>query len=330
MLSVDAVLICAQAGLALVFIAAGVGKLLDRVGSIRALRAFGVPLRWARPGARVLPVVELATAAALLIQPLAVVGAALALVLLAAFSAGILRALRKGLTPDCHCFGQLHSAPAGHGTVLRNAALAVPASLVAVAGPSDALKGIGADGAALVTLVTLVAALTVATIALLRENRILREGGPAGPQPLEIGDPVPALELRDPQGASLAIHDLVDAERPTVLVYVQPGCGPCKTLMPKLERWRPVLAERVKLLVVSGPPSSGEEPTPNDLEAAPQTFWDMESAALARYRLPGTPAAMIIDPGPAIGSAPATGVDAVEALIRVAQRRRRAWQPQAA
>ncbi|MGH7606652.1 MAG: MauE/DoxX family redox-associated membrane protein, partial [Gemmatimonadales bacterium] len=133
MYRVDVLLICARGGLALVFIAAGVGKLLDPVGSRRALRDFGVPRGWAGPGAWLLPIAELAAAAALLTQALARVGAVASLLLLAAFALGVANALRQGRAPDCHCFGQLHSAPAGRGTLVRNLALGVPAALVVVA-----------------------------------------------------------------------------------------------------------------------------------------------------------------------------------------------------
>src|SRR3954451_19159071 len=90
--------------LAGVFIAAGVGKLLDRRGSQRALREFGVPARLTGFGALALPVAELATAAALLVQPSAPWGAVAALVLLAGFTVGIVNALARGRAPDCHCF----------------------------------------------------------------------------------------------------------------------------------------------------------------------------------------------------------------------------------
>jgi uncharacterized membrane protein YphA (DoxX/SURF4 family) len=61
--------------LAGVFIAAGVGKLLDPSGSRRALRACGVSEPLSGVGAVALPIAELATAAALLVEPSAAWGA---------------------------------------------------------------------------------------------------------------------------------------------------------------------------------------------------------------------------------------------------------------
>src|SRR3954466_14749993 len=87
--------------LAGVFIAAGVGKLLDLPGSQRAVRAFGVPEPFARLGGLALPLAELATAAALLFQPSAKWGGVAALGLLVAFIVGIVNALAHGNAPDC-------------------------------------------------------------------------------------------------------------------------------------------------------------------------------------------------------------------------------------
>ena len=54
------------------------------------------------------------------------------------FVAGISVALARGLEPDCHCFGQLHSAPVGWRALARNLALLAIAGFVAVAGWDDA------------------------------------------------------------------------------------------------------------------------------------------------------------------------------------------------
>ena len=318
----DVVLICARAVLALVFIAAGVGKLLDLAGSRTALLGFGLPDRWATPGAWILPVVELVAAAALLTQPFARAGAALAVLLLLAFIVGVVYALRQGYTPDCHCFGQLHSAPAGRGTIIRNGVLAAPAVLILVAGPGDALAGADADEAALVAAGALVAALAAATAVLLRENGRLRRGAAAGaPAPLEIGTRAPELQLRDTNGSQLEIADVIDDERPSILVFVQPGCGACSVLLPNLDRWRPALAEHLSLVVISGPDyQSGRAQVGS---GPPHMLWDVEKAANRAYKLMGSPSAVQIDPDGTIASAPALGNTEIEALIRVARRQGR-------
>src|SRR5918992_5454999 len=50
--------------------------------------------------------------------------------LLMLFVVGIALNLARGRKPDCHCFGQLHSAPAGWNTLARNGVLAAVAGFV--------------------------------------------------------------------------------------------------------------------------------------------------------------------------------------------------------
>ena len=127
-------LLIARLLLALVFILAGVGKLVDRKGSRQALIDFGVPAVFASPLGILLPLAELGIAAALIATPTAWWGALGALLLLALFVAGISINLARGNKPECHCFGQLHSAPAGWSTLIRNGLLAAVAAFILWAG----------------------------------------------------------------------------------------------------------------------------------------------------------------------------------------------------
>ena len=106
--------------LAATFVVAGVAKLGDREGSRQAVSEFGLPDRLAGPISIMVPLAELAAAALLIGTSTARVGAALALALLVAFCAAIARSMLRGEAPECHCFGQLHSAPAGPKTLARN------------------------------------------------------------------------------------------------------------------------------------------------------------------------------------------------------------------
>ena len=134
MASVDSVAIAARLFLAAVFLVAGAAKLADQRGSRDAVAGFGVPARAVAVSALLLPLLELAVAGALVITSSARTGAVAALVLLLAFATAIAAALRRGTTPDCHCFGQIHSSPAGPRTLVRNLLLTVPAIVVVAHG----------------------------------------------------------------------------------------------------------------------------------------------------------------------------------------------------
>ncbi len=128
--------------LAGIFAVAGAAKLADLAGSRQAMRDFGVPAKLADIFGVLLPLVELATAAALVVPLTAWWAAVAALALLLIFVAGIGYNLAQGRTPDCHCFGQLHSAPAGWSTLIRNLVLAGFAGVVVGFGRSTTGPGV--------------------------------------------------------------------------------------------------------------------------------------------------------------------------------------------
>jgi len=120
--------------LAAVFTVAGVAKLRDHQSFRDAVVGFGVPRRFAASVAWALPVAELAAAGLLLWPATSWWGALAALALLALFSVGIAANLGSGRTPECHCFGQLHSEPVSVKMLIRNVLLAVPAVLLVLDG----------------------------------------------------------------------------------------------------------------------------------------------------------------------------------------------------
>src|SRR5438876_3041113 len=135
-------LMLARLVLVAVFLVAGLAKLADLAGSRQALRDFGVPAKLATPLGTLLPLAELAVALALVASVSAWWGALGALVLLLLFVAGIGYNLARGRTPDCHCFGQLHSAPAGWPTLTRNLILAGVAGFIVAFGRSTPGLGV--------------------------------------------------------------------------------------------------------------------------------------------------------------------------------------------
>ena len=105
---------------AVVWALAAVGKLAHRAET--ATDFAGLGLRAAPVLAVVVAVVELAAAALLLWRPQ--VGGAVALALLAVFTAVIVRALARGVQTGCGCFGSRRPSALGPADVVRNALLA--------------------------------------------------------------------------------------------------------------------------------------------------------------------------------------------------------------
>jgi thiol-disulfide isomerase/thioredoxin/uncharacterized membrane protein YphA (DoxX/SURF4 family) len=323
---VDALLLSIRCLLAAVFIVAATGKLLDLDGSRRALVEFGVPAGAARLGGVVLPLAELAVGIALVFVPTARWGAVGALLLLLGFGASVACAMSRGEAPDCHCFGQIHSEPAGRSTLIRNAVLAAAAAFVVAAGPGPSPEGaLGSLHDAQIGLVAtsvLAAVLAVAVGQLWADRRRLRAALTAAqateaPPGLPRGTPAPDFELAAVRGTAGSLTELSETARPTVLVFVSTGCGPCMTLLPSLAHWQDALSGSVTVAAIFEGARQEVERVSAEHELSP-VLAQTEQEAFELYALRATPSAVLITDDGAIAGAPAEGVTAIEALVRTA------------
>src|ERR1700722_1675638 len=198
-------LVLARLGLAAVFLVAGVAKLADRPGTRQALADFGVQHRLIGPLQFLLPAAELAVATALVFPTTARWGAVGSLVLLGVFVVGLTRVLRRGESPDCHCFGQVQSKPASWATVARNFALMIPAAYIALAGPglliASWVSSTDARDLGLIVTGSLAILATATSVLLWRENRRLRSTGDrTTAAPMQIGTLAPYFSLPSAAG----------------------------------------------------------------------------------------------------------------------------------
>lgn len=316
----NTVLIATRVALAGIFLVAAITKLLDMRGFRSALEGFGVGSRWAAPAAVVLPIAEVVTACLLIPAATAQAGAGLAVVLLATFEVGIGLALRRGTRPQCHCFGQLHSQPAGREALGRNAVFMAIAFVVAFAGPGPQLGSwvTSSSGPVIALAATslLVAVMAYVCLFLWQENRRLegRAGQPSGPTPVPIGRVVPHFEARDLAGASIESDALLDEDRSTILVFTSATCGPCVQLLPELAQWRRMLSGRLNIHVLA----AGDEDKNRQLSSEQEmpVLLDPESTVAAAFGVTATPTAVQIDPDGRVGAWPAVGTPEIEGLIR--------------
>jgi peroxiredoxin/uncharacterized membrane protein YphA (DoxX/SURF4 family) len=314
--------------LAAVFAVAGIAKLRDLEGSRAAMRDFGVPPGLAGVAGVLLPLVELAVAVALVPTSTARGAAVVALLLLLAFIWGIANALRRGESPDCHCFGQLHSAPAGKGTLARNAVLAALALVVVVEAPGAALDDwVAARTAAeLVAVGAGIAALFFGTgwfymwrqrAGLVRQlgraQRLATSAAPGVP----IGSRAPDFSLPNLQGETVTFDTLLERGRPLLMVFVSPGCEQCVELLPKIARWQRSLADRLTLVLVSTGSVERNQETFEEYgitEVLLQDFMEVSDA----FRIRGTPSAVFIASDGTVATNPAETVFGIEPLLRTA------------
>ncbi|MCW2959427.1 MAG: hypothetical protein JWP18_2230 [Solirubrobacterales bacterium] len=310
--------------LALVFAVAAVGKLLDVGGSRQAVRDFGVPDRFAGPIGVLLPAGEALIAVALLVQSVAVAAAVAAALLLGVFVAAIGRLLAKGEAPDCHCFGQIHSEPAGIATLGRNGVLAAAALVVAVAGPGASLATLEAAEVAVIALGVAVVGLAAyawtlrAEVQELRRNRSAVVEGPDSGLPR--GTPALDLEIFELDGTPRSLAPLLRTGKPSLLVQVGMFCGPCHELLPELARWRETLRKDLAIVIVSS----------GDIEANAAfaaglgisgLFASGPSDVAGAYKSLSTPSATPLNARGEVAGPPVLGAVAIEGLVRSQLRR---------
>jgi methylamine dehydrogenase accessory protein MauD len=308
---------------------AGVGKLLDLEGSRLAMSDFGVPDRVARRAGPALPLAELAIGLALLFPPIARWAALAALLLLGAFIVGIGRALARGEQPDCHCFGQIHSAPAGRSTLVRNALLAAGAIVVVVYGSGPALDTwVDARSAwQLVTIAAVICAVAAVVYAwsvhrdvrrLTRDLETARRLGALGHGGVAVGYEAPVFDLPDLDGERITLTVLLERGKPVLLMFMSPGCGPCAELMPRIRDWQQTLSERLTIAVLStGTAEQNAVFVEHDVD---DVLLQERTEVTDLFGVVGTPSALFISRDGKVASRPAASQFEIEPLLRLALR----------
>ncbi len=319
-----------RVGLAAVFLAAGIGKLLDLPGSRRALTDFGVPERATRAASILLPATEIAVAVALIFRPSARWGAVAALLLLAAFIVGIGRALARGEEPDCHCFGQIHSAPAGPLTLARNALLAAFAVVILAYGSGPAVDTwvsarsasvLVAVGVGIFALAAVAYALTTRReLSRLRRDLEIARKAAVGRFGLPVGSDAPSFGLGDLRGETVTLTDLRQRGQPLLLVFMAPGCGPCLALASKVHQWQRTLSARLTIAVITtGAPEHNAALAEEGLE---DVLLQEGTEVNDMYGIRVTPSAVSISSEGRIASAIGESEFGIEPLLRLALRDR--------
>jgi peroxiredoxin len=333
--------------LALVFGVAGVAKANDTSGVRRTLIEFGVPEWLAAPVSGGLPFVEILVALSLFPLATAWWGAVASLTLLAVFAIGIAVSLKRGQTPDCNCFGQLHAQPVSWSVFGRNVLLAGVAALIVLKGkdnpgPSafkwlDDLKS--GEVAGLVLGLAAVGLLTTAVVYLRRVfahqtallekvdamKRLIDEDyaepppveRPDAAAPLEglpLGAPAPAFSLATVDGELVSLEALLAEGKQVLLLFVSPNCMPCKTLLPVVRIWERDYDDQLTVALISK--GNVEENRKRIAKfGARHLLLQGDDAVSASYQSSWTPAAVVVSREGRIASQVTYGDDAIRALV---------------
>ncbi len=226
---VEPVLLFVRIGLSLVFVLAAAGKLASGSGPADLLETFELG-RWARPAVRTLPFAELVVALGLLFQGTARLSAVAAAGMLGVFSVLLVRQVARGRETTCNCFGSMGASMTGPRALGRNIFLLVASLVVAGVrtGPGMRVLSVGPVGAAAFGV-----AVDCGAVAAVFAWSRWRAPNRAG------------------RGGRRSVPELVAGGRRTLVLFLEPHCAPCRSLLPALARFGTGTAPGAPLVVVT-------------------------------------------------------------------------------
>jgi len=321
---------------AVVLVVSGAGKLRAPDSVDSGFTSLEVPGRLDTAFVRrLVPWVEVALGLWLLLAtgPALVLVAVLVLLLFVAYLVLVVRAVRRPEPVDCGCFGALGDSRVTRVTVWRNAVLVLSAVLCVVAG----LRGVGViggvvDGSALPWVAS--AALSAAVAALVTYRAPVPDAGSAASfeGSTDAGADAGAdagYQRRLTPRAEVLTEDgrlvLLSEQSRTaahLLVFLSPGCGPCRRIGPQLGQWGADLDPvSVRAVVSAQPQSLADMPY-----LAGHAYFDPFALARTAFGV-GTPSAVLLGTDGMLAGGPVQGEDDVTAFVAELTERLREEDP---
>lgn len=321
--------------LALMFMLAAIKAFTDREAYMAMLGDFGVSARFRQALAVTLTGLELLTGVALLVPACASAGAMAALCLLCCYTAVLAYTLSTGKRPRCNCFGQLSQKPIGYRTILRNGGFIALSALLVWRDDVPMASSVGVAVSTTTALVGIVMAVqSWMVMHLLTQNgRLflkidtiemqLKAAGfdnwvldttPIESKGLPIGTLAPECTVTSARdGSRRMLSELRSKDRPTVLIFSDTACGPCKELLPQIARWRQQHEHALKLVIIMT--ASDERGTESYKQLGDVTFIQNARDAAALYEASATPSAVVVSREGSIASTLAMGEHHIRDLV---------------
>jgi thiol-disulfide isomerase/thioredoxin len=134
---------------------------------------------------------------------------------------------------------------------------------------------------------------------------------------LPVGSEAPQFSLSGLYGESLTLEALCSSGKTVMMLFTDPGCGPCNALLPEVGRWQEEHANKLSLSLVSR--GEVEENKTKAQEHALknvvlQNDWEVSES----YQVRGTPSAVLISADGKIASPVAGGAEGIRGLLSYA------------
>jgi thiol-disulfide isomerase/thioredoxin len=131
---------------------------------------------------------------------------------------------------------------------------------------------------------------------------------------LPLGTPAPAFELNALDGGRTSLGGLLQEQKPLLLLFSHPECGPCQALLPDILGWQRNLREHVAIAVVAEGSATANRAKFEPLGIRRALIQESREVSES-YQAWGTPAAVLIASDGTIASDVAQGGDAIRQLV---------------
>ena len=133
---------------------------------------------------------------------------------------------------------------------------------------------------------------------------------------LPVGAPAPTFALQSlaENRATVTLGDLLNDSKPTLLLFMDPGCGPCTAMLPEVVQWQQQHFDCLKLAIVCR--GNAKENRKKFGHVGLRLVLMQEGYEVSQpYSALGTPSVVLIRADGRIGSSVAAGADAIGALV---------------
>jgi thiol-disulfide isomerase/thioredoxin len=138
--------------------------------------------------------------------------------------------------------------------------------------------------------------------------------GPSEPG-LAVGSQAPEFSLDGLTGETLTLASLRARGKPVLLFFTDPGCAPCRALLPRIGGWKRAHAGSLTIAAITRGDAEKMRPEATEHEVEPVLAEGNERAVSDAYEARATPSAVLVDAHGAIASPLASGEVAIAALV---------------
>jgi peroxiredoxin len=134
---------------------------------------------------------------------------------------------------------------------------------------------------------------------------------------LPVGSEAPDFSLSGLYGETFTLEALRTPGKPVMMLFTDPGCGPCNAMLPEVGRWQEEHREKLTLALVSRGEME-ENKTKAQEHALKNVVLQKDWEVSESYEIRGTPSAVLVSADGKLASPVAGGDEGIRALLSYA------------